>query len=341
YCNVSGKAPGPYCSSDPRGGRVKTGLFKSGTQPTETCDVHHQLYVCSDSGQIAHENCPNAYLVTYIDIARSYPNAYIKIADAEYICPPLDSDQILYNSNLLPVYTYMIPEGEYPCLSNSVKSKYRNCLCQTHAPSATPHPYTYKFTNPSGSTEEQFPVFPEDLMPPDELEQLRLDEQFLEVAIQVYDQKQELLEGLSPEQFIEIVKHVYDTTETVMEGLTIDQYFELAKHVYDTKQLIMDGLTSEQLFELAKHAYDTKEVVLEGLLEDQLLELAKYVYAEHDILLEGYTLEMVAPESVQPVFPIYPGIDDGGNTGGNTDLTPGENTGGNIWEIPDLPIFIP
>ncbi len=342
YCNVSGKAPGPYCSSDPRGGRVKTGLFKSGTQPTETCDVHHQLYVCSDSGQIAHENCPSAYLVTYIDIARSYPNAYIKIADAEYICPPLDSDQILYNSTLLPVYTYMIPEGEYPCLSNSVKSKYRNCLCQTHTPSSTPHPYTYKFTNPTGDTSgEQIPVFPEDLMTPDELEQLRLDEQFLEVAIQVYDQKQELLEGLSPEQFIEIVKHVYDTTETVMEGLTIDQYFELAKHVYDTKQLIMDGLTPEQLLELAKHAYDTKEVVLEGLLEDQLLELAKYVYAEHEVLLEGYTLEMVAPESVLPVFPVYPGIDDGGNSGGNTGWTPGENSGGNIWDIPDLPIITP
>ena len=314
YCNVSGKAPGPYCSSDPRGGRIKTGLFKSGTQPTETCDVHHQLYVCSESGQIAHENCPNAYLVTYIDIARSYPNAYIKIADAEYICPPLDSDQILYNSTLLPVYTYMIPEGEYPCLSNSVKSKYRNCLCQTHVPSATPHPYTYKFTNPMGNTgTEESPVFPEDLLTPEELEQLHLDEQFLEVAIQVYDQKQELLEGLTSEQYLEIVKHVYDTTETVMEGLLPEEYLELAKHVYDTK-----------------------EIVLEGLLADQMLELAKYVYSEHKVLLEGYTLEMVAPEEV---FPIFPGINEGGNSGedsgGNTD----NPSGGNIWDIPDLPIF--
>ncbi len=294
YCNVSGKAPGPYCSTDPRGSRVKTGLFKSGTQPTETCDVHHQLYVCSESGQIAHENCPSVYLQTFIDIDRSYENAYIKIKDAEYVCPPLSNDQILYNSAILPVYTYMIPEGEYPCLSESVKSKYANCLCQTHVPNETPHPYMYRFTHAVEDEDDDI-VYPEPLLTPDELTQIQLDDQFLEVAIQVYDQKQELVEGLSEEQFIEIVKHVYDTTETVMEGITIEQYFELAKHVYDTKEIIMDGLTPEQL-----------------------LELAKYVYAEHEILLEGYTVEMVAPEEIVP-----------------------EDEGGNILDIPDLPIVFP
>ncbi|MBE6891083.1 MAG: hypothetical protein E7481_03540 [Ruminococcaceae bacterium] len=275
YCNVSGKAPGPYCSTDPRGSRVKTGLFKSGTQPTETCDVHHQLYVCSESGQIAHDNCPNVYLQTFIDIDRSYENAYIRIRDAEYVCPPLSNDQILYNSSILPAYTYMIPEGEYPCLPQTVKNKYANCICQTHTPSETPRPYMYKFTlTPEDDSDI---IYPEPLMTPDELTQLRLDEQFLEVAIQVYDQKQELVEGLSEEQFMEIVKHVYDTTETVMEGITIEQYLELAKHVYDTKEIILEGLTPEQL-----------------------LELAVYVYTEHEILLEGYTLEMVAPEEVVP-----------------------------------------
>lgn len=294
YCNVSGKAPGPYCSSDPRGSRVRTGLFKSGTQPTETCDVHHQLYVCSESGQIAHENCPSVYLQTFIDIDRSYENAYIRIRDAEYVCPPLSSDQILYNSSILPAYTYMIPEGEYPCLPQTEKSKYANCICQTHTPSETPHPYMYKFTHEA--EEEEDIVYPEPLLTPDELTQEQLDDQFLEVAIQVYDKKQELVEGLSEEQFIEIVKHVYDTTETVMEGITVEQYFELAKHVYDKKQIIMDGLTPEQL-----------------------LELAKYVYTEHKVLLEGYTLEMVAPE----------------------ELISEEDTGGSIFEIPDLPIIIP
>lgn len=277
YCNVSGKAPGPYCSSDPRGSRVRTGLFKSGTQPTETCDVHHQLYVCTESGQIAHETCPSVYLQTFIDIARSYENAYIRIRDAEYVCPPLGIDQVLYNSAVLPAYTYMIPEGQYPCLPQTTKSKYANCLCQTHTPLEVPHQYMYRFTGnwvPSTGEDVQFP---EALITPEELEQQRLDEQFLEVAIQVYDQKQELLEGLSEEQLVEIIKHVYDTTETIMEGITIEQYFELAKHVYDTKQIVMDGLT-----------------------EEQFLELAKHVYAEHEVLLDGVTLEMVAPETVVP-----------------------------------------
>ena len=277
YCNVSGKAPGPYCSSDPRGSRVKTGLFKSGTQPTETCDVHHQLYVCTESGQIAHENCPSVYLQTFIDIARSYENAYIRIRDAEYVCPPLSVDQVLYNSSILPVYTYMIPEGQYPCLPQTTKSKYANCLCQTHTPPEVPHQYMYRFTSEWTPSTGEDVQFPEALITPEELEQQRLDEQFLEVAIQVYDQKQELLEGLSEEQFIEIVKHVYDTTETIMEGITIEQYFELAKHVYDTKQIVMDGLTSEQF-----------------------IELAKYVYAEHEVLLDGVTVEMVAPETLVP-----------------------------------------
>ena len=312
YCNVSGKAAGPYCSSDPRGGRVKTGIFKSGTQPTETCDVHHQLYVCSESGQIAHENCPSAYLATFIDIARSYPYEYIKIADAEYVCPPLNSDQILYNSTVLPVYTYMIPEGEYPCLSSTSKAKYRNCLCQTHTPSETPHPYTYKFTNSTGEVGDET-VIPEDLLTPEELDEKISDDQFLEVAIQVYDKKQEILEGVTSEQYLEIAKHVYDTTET-----------------------IMDELTYEQLFELAKYVYDTKSVVIDGLFEEQLLELAKYVYAQHEVILEGYTLEMVAPEIESDNSGSNTGEDNGGTSGEDS----GGNSGGNIWDLPDLPIII-
>ena len=71
-----------------------------------------------------------------------------------------------------------------------------------------------------------------------------------------------------------------------------------------------------------------------------MLELAKDVYSEHKVLLEGYTLEMVAPEEV---FPIFPGTNEGGNTGGNSWEDVGGNTdnpsGGNIWDIPDLPIF--
>lgn len=146
YCACSGKLAGPYCSSDPYGNQVRTGKFKSGTEPTETCDVHHQLYVCTESGQIAHENCPSAKLVTFRDVTRYFKNIYVKVRDAEYICPPLSSYQVLYKDSQLPVYSYTIPEGYYPALSTSSKSRYANCLCSVHAASENPHYYTYKFT---------------------------------------------------------------------------------------------------------------------------------------------------------------------------------------------------
>lgn len=147
YCACSGKLAGPYCSSDPYGNQVRTGKFKAGTEPTETCDVHHQLYVCTASGQIAHENCPNAKLVTFRDVTRYYKNYTAKVKDAEYVCPPLSSYQILYKDSILPVYTYTVPEGYTPAVSTVSKSKYANTLCSVHAASATPHYYTYKFTD--------------------------------------------------------------------------------------------------------------------------------------------------------------------------------------------------
>ncbi len=143
FCTVSGKLPGPYCSTDPRGSTVTTGLFKAGTEPTETCDRHHQLYVCPLSGQIAHENCPNAVLRTFIDYRRSEVTT-VYTADSEYLCPPLSPTQILYNDSRLPVYNYLVPEGEYASLSRYNKSRYANTLCSAHTPSSSPHPYTYK-----------------------------------------------------------------------------------------------------------------------------------------------------------------------------------------------------
>ncbi len=147
YCACSGKLAGPYCASDPYGNQVRTGKFKSGTEPTEVCDVHHQLYVCTESGQIAHENCPSATLVTFRDVTRYFKNIYVRVRDAEYVCPPLSSYQILYNDSILPVYSYTIPEGYYPALSTRSKSRYANCLCTVHTPSSNPHYYTYKFTD--------------------------------------------------------------------------------------------------------------------------------------------------------------------------------------------------
>ncbi len=138
-CWKSGKLPGPYCATDQQGTCVETFYYKEGTQPTETCNVHHQLYVCDASGKIAHEGCPTATQKTYVDLNRSFP-ASVKIGDAGYICPRLTAQNVLYSHATLPVYTAMVPEGETP--ATSLYGHLANCLCTVHAPSATPHVFT-------------------------------------------------------------------------------------------------------------------------------------------------------------------------------------------------------
>ena len=137
-CWKSGLLAGPYCSTDPQGSTVGTFYFKDGTKPTQTCNVHHQVYVCNASGKIAHENCPSATLKTFVDIDRSFVST-VKVKDGGYICPRLTASDVLYSHATLPVYTNMVPEGETPCLS--LYGHTNNTLCTLHAPSATPHPY--------------------------------------------------------------------------------------------------------------------------------------------------------------------------------------------------------
>ncbi len=216
YCSVSGMAPGPYCSTDPLGSCVKTGIFKQGTQPTETCSVHHQIYVCSESGQIAHENCPSAYLATFRDCSRSFPNAYVYVKDSEYICPPLSPTQVLYNDSLLPVYTYMLPEGEYPTLSNRKKARYTNCLCSTHAAGEMPHPYTFKFL----SYDQQVDITegqakPAGLLSPSELLQQQDLDKRISIARQIYEETGELTEGITMEMMYP--QMLEEMTEEVIE----------------------------------------------------------------------------------------------------------------------------
>ena len=101
-CWKSGKLPGPYCSTDPQGSCIQTFYYKHGTQPTETCSVHHQLKVCTASGQIAHDNCPSVTLKTFVDVQRSFL-CEVKVKDSVYVCPRLSPNDILYASKSLPV----------------------------------------------------------------------------------------------------------------------------------------------------------------------------------------------------------------------------------------------
>ena len=58
-CTKSGKlAVSGLCDADPEGSKVATYYFANGTQPTETCDCHTKLKICTASGKVAGPNCP-------------------------------------------------------------------------------------------------------------------------------------------------------------------------------------------------------------------------------------------------------------------------------------------
>lgn len=62
-CRKSGKlAVSGVCSTDPRGNAVYTEYFAKGTVPSEACDHHVQVTVCSASSRRSTANCPKDML---------------------------------------------------------------------------------------------------------------------------------------------------------------------------------------------------------------------------------------------------------------------------------------
>ena len=66
-CRKSGKLPIPgVCEHDPRGDATYTEYFAKGTVPTEVCDHHTSVTVCSHSGLLPTPNCPTTTKVALI-----------------------------------------------------------------------------------------------------------------------------------------------------------------------------------------------------------------------------------------------------------------------------------
>ena len=73
-CKKSGKLAVPgLCDCDPRGSMVTTEYFEEGTVPTDYCDVHVRVSVCSASGMLASQFCPEELRVTSAYIKRPEP----------------------------------------------------------------------------------------------------------------------------------------------------------------------------------------------------------------------------------------------------------------------------
>ena len=73
-CQESGKlAVSGLCDHDPRGSRVRSEYFASGTQPTESCDVHVSVTIDTSTGMKANSYCPEEVTETVIGIVRPEP----------------------------------------------------------------------------------------------------------------------------------------------------------------------------------------------------------------------------------------------------------------------------
>ncbi|MBR1444310.1 MAG: transglycosylase domain-containing protein, partial [Firmicutes bacterium] len=70
-CTESGKLAGSLCSSDPRGNCVRTEYFAQGSEPTDYCNVHQAMQVCSESYMTPTQYCPN--VITKAGIVRPEP----------------------------------------------------------------------------------------------------------------------------------------------------------------------------------------------------------------------------------------------------------------------------
>ncbi|MDD2376179.1 MAG: transglycosylase domain-containing protein [Clostridia bacterium] len=69
-CRISGFVATDACRNDPRGDQTITDIFASGSVPTKTCDIHKSVSICSETGLLATEFCPNP--VTKSFITRDY-----------------------------------------------------------------------------------------------------------------------------------------------------------------------------------------------------------------------------------------------------------------------------
>ena len=129
YCADCGKLPSEHCKNDPRGNRIKWGLFVKGTEPRQTCDVHILAQVCKDSGCIAGVNCPleSIEYKALLNLKREFPYE-ISIRDAQYTYIPLPYGYVLPKEGL--VYAELLENGKYIGTSNTASPM--NHMCAVH-----------------------------------------------------------------------------------------------------------------------------------------------------------------------------------------------------------------
>jgi penicillin-binding protein 1A len=100
YCQDSGLLPTAACRADQRGSRVVTGSFLVGDEPTESCDVHTFVDVCTYapiSGTSAYQLAGSGISETFtksisvLDVTRGEASDHVSPKDETYTLPWLMS----------------------------------------------------------------------------------------------------------------------------------------------------------------------------------------------------------------------------------------------------------
>ncbi|MBE5807976.1 MAG: hypothetical protein E7317_06515 [Clostridiales bacterium] len=72
-CSVSGMLPTTACAHDINGYGTTTDYYLMGTQPTEYCNMHRAVTICTESRNVATPRCPSTEQVGVIYIPEGHP----------------------------------------------------------------------------------------------------------------------------------------------------------------------------------------------------------------------------------------------------------------------------
>lgn len=131
-CTESGKLASSTCEKDPRGSTAKYEYFASGTQPKEYCDVHVLKKVCTVSGLLANEYCPEENVKEKVFIKRPIPydpNGGGTPADAEYEVPSAEEDEycdVHGPDTVSPENDPFLPDFDIPDLDNDGRPRHED-----------------------------------------------------------------------------------------------------------------------------------------------------------------------------------------------------------------------
>ncbi|MBR7142972.1 MAG: PBP1A family penicillin-binding protein [Clostridia bacterium] len=134
YCKDSGMLAGPYCDLDPRGNRIETGYYPYDRVPTETCNVHIPVQICTHSNHVASPYCPESSrkTVALLNIRREFVTNFA-VTDAQYVYWPLPDNYQYPTEEDVPVYWNLLQEGYaagYSIMSSGKTAI--NSVCLTH-----------------------------------------------------------------------------------------------------------------------------------------------------------------------------------------------------------------